>query len=189
MDKMLDIIGATVLWSFLLLIMIRVNAQINSHSFNSLNTAVTQMNGVELTRILEYDLVKVGDLVTGDIVTIADSNQFQFYFDEQQDGSKDQLKYYLGSTSELYLTDNPNDKPLYRKLNSTIELIGSVTQLKFDYLDSLGQKLSYTALQNQLNRNKIKIIQVYLLHEGIYQNEEGYYPAVEWLRKINPNNI
>lgn len=189
MDKMLDIVGASILWGFLLLIMIGVNARINSHSFDSLNTAITQMDGVELTRIIEFDFANIGDLVTGDIIIKADSNELQFYYDDQLDGTKDQLTYYIGSTSDLKESPNPYDKPVYRKLNSNIELIGSVSNIKFEYLDSLGQKINYTDLLNQTKRNNIKIIQIYLLHEGIYLNEGGYYPAVEWLRKINPKNL
>ena len=157
MDRLLDIIGATVLWSFIMLIIIGVNARMNDYSFESLNTTITQMDAVEITRIIEFDFPKAGNLITGDKVMLADSNELKFYFDKNLDGTTDLLEYSIGNTSGLTDTQNPNDRPLYRKINNRTEVIGNVTDFKLSYLDSLGQEISYASLATQTNRNKIEI--------------------------------
>ena len=189
MDRILDVVGATVLWSFVMLIMIGVNSRMNDYSFESLNTALTQMDAIELTRIIEYDLPKAGNLITGDKVFVADSTELKFLYDKDLDGTTDSLIYYLGTTEELSATQNTNDRYLYRKLNNTTSVIGNVTDFKLTYLDSLGQEISYASLSNQTNRNKIEIFKVYLMKEAAYPNYDSLYPAIEWLREINPNNL
>jgi hypothetical protein len=189
MEKLLDIVGASILWSFVLLIMIQVNSQMNDYSFESINNSVTQMDAVELSKIIEYDFPKAGALINGDKIIKADSNELKFYFDNNADGTKDSLYYYLGNTSELSSTYNPNDKPLYRKLNDTPYVVGSISDFKIRYLDSLGQEISYASLSSQVDRNKIEIFEIYFMKEGIFLNYDSLYPAVEWKREINPNNL
>ena len=189
MDKLLDLIGANIIWGFLLLIIINVNSQMNDYSFESINTSVTQMDAVELTRIIELDFQKAGTLISGDKISIADSNQVKFYFDQNNDGSQDFLNYYLGNKSDLNDTANPNDRQIYRNLNDTINTIGNITDLKFEYLDSLGQNISYASLQNQTSRNNIKIFRISILKEGQYPNYDSLYPAIEWTREIRPKNL
>lgn len=189
MGKLLDLVGANIIWGFLLLIMINVNSQMNDFSFESLNTSITQMDAVELTRIIEFDFQKVGNLISGDVISIADSNQIKFYFDQNLDGFKDSMNYYLGSTADLAKTSNPNDRPVFRKLNDTINIVGNITELKLEYLDSLGQILNYTSLLNQSGRNKIKILKINILTEGQYPNYDSLYPAIDWVREIKPKNL
>ncbi len=62
MDRLIDIIGATVLWSFIVLIMLRVNAQINDNAFETLNTSIAQMEAIDLGSIIEFDFKKIGNL-------------------------------------------------------------------------------------------------------------------------------
>lgn len=189
MDKLLDILGATVLWSFIILILLRVNIQMTDNSFENLNTSITQMNAIELGKIFEFDFPNAGHLITGNKIITADSSEFEFYFDYNQDGSKDSLKYFLGTTSNLIQTLNPNDKPLYRHFNGTTTIIGEVSNLKLNYLDSSGAQISYASLSTQTARNKIKTIEIYFLKESGFKNYDELYPALEWERKISPNNL
>ena len=189
MEKILDLVGANIIWGFILLMIIGVNSQMNDYSFENINTSVTQLDAIDLTKIIEYDFRKAGMLISGDKISIADSNQLKFYFDKNSDGSKDSIRYSLGDTTNLKTTKNPNDKPVYRKFNDTTNIVGSITELKFEYLDSLGQKLTYASLLNQFNRNKIKIFKISLKKEGMYINYDSVYPAVDWVREIKPKNL
>jgi len=189
MEKLLDIVGASILWSFVLLIMIQVNSQMNDYSFQSLNNSVTQMDAVELGKIIEHDFPKAGNLISGDKVIIADSNAVKFYFDNNLDGTRDSLKYYLGNTSELASTPNPNDRPVYRRINNSTSVVGSISDFTIKYLDSLGQTISYSSLSSQASRNNIEIFEIYFKKEGIHLNYDSLYPAIEWKREINPNNL
>lgn len=189
MDKLLDIIGATVLWSFIILIMLRVNTQMNNNSFENLNTSITQKEAIELGKIIEFDFPKAGDIISGDKIIVADSSELEFYFDFNHDGSTDSLKYFLGTTSELSFTSNPNDRPVYRRFNNTTNIVGSISNFKLTYLDSSGVQISYASLLNQTNRDNIKTIGIYFLKEAVYINYDGLYPAMEWERKISPNNL
>jgi len=74
MDKLLDLVGANLIWGFIMLIILGVNTQMNDYSFENLNTSITQMDAVELTKIIEYDFHKAGSLIAGNKVIIADSN-------------------------------------------------------------------------------------------------------------------
>lgn len=189
MDKIIDILGANIIWGFIMLIMLNVNSQISEYSFANLNTSITQMDAVELTKIIEFDFQKAGNLISGNKVAIADSNKLKFYFDDNYNGTKDSIIYSIGTTSAVSATANPNDREVFRKLNNTTYTIGTITKLDFEYLDSLGQKLSYSSLLNQSTRNKIKIIRIELLKEGIYANYDKFYPGVDWTREIKPKNL
>jgi len=189
MDRLIDIIGATVLWSFIVLIMLRVNAQISDNAFETLNTSIAQMEAIDLGSIVEFDFRKVGDLITGDKIIIADSNQTKFYFDYNFDGSTDSISYSIGTTSDLSSTDNPNDKPLYRNFNNSSNIVGNISSFKLTYFDASGKQINYGALSSQTNRDLIKTIQVYFLRESIYANYDGFYVSMEWVRKISPKNI
>jgi len=113
----------------------------------------------------------------------------KFYFDNNNDGTKDSLTYFLGNTASLTSTANPNDKPVYRKLNDTTNIVGSISELKLEYLDSLGQKISYGSLLSQSSRNRIKIFKISLIKEGTYVNYDSLYPAIDWMREIKPKNL
>jgi nucleoside diphosphate kinase len=189
MDKILDIVGASVIWGLMMLIMIGVNSQINDHSFENLNTTITQMDAIELSEIIEFDFKKAGSHISGDKICIADSDQVKFYYDYDNNGVKDSMSYYLGNTSELSSSKNLNDKPVYRKLNNTTSIVGNITEMKLEYLDSLGQKLSYASLSSQSNMNKIKIFKITFKKEGMYPNYDSLYPAVDWVRQIKPKNL
>lgn len=189
MDKLLDILGATVLWGFIILILLRVNAQMTENSFENLNTSITQMDAIELGKIIEFDITKVGDIIEGDKIISADSTQIEFYFDYNHDGSKDTLKYFLGATSDLSHTNNPNDKPLYRQFNNSTKIIGEISNFKFSYSDSSGSQINIASLASQTIRNRVKTIGVYFLKESGYKNYDDLYPALEWERKISPKNL
>lgn len=163
MQYLLDIIGSSIIAGLITLIIINVNNNLADVSSDIITSEVEQKEVISAKEILEHDLDKIGYRVPDDKIAIASSNQIKYFTDDGNDGTIDTIYYYCGETSELTETSNPLDKLLYRKVNlSPAESVSRVNNLQFIYVDSNGMTLSYTALQNPSERNKIRAIEVNL---------------------------
>ena len=108
----------------------------------------------------------------------------------------DTIHYFVGNTTDLSYTTNPNDKPLYRQrnyvdsTNTPIELLNEVQIVDFNlsYFDSIGNSLDYASLTSSGVRELIKSIKIKIKVESdeMYADE---YRTSEWKKKISPKNL
>jgi len=157
-STLLDIVGSTIMGGLLLLILMRVNNNSVQNTYDTSGERMVQQNIIEVVSLLEYDLRKIGycndytQLPDPAIAIIkADSTSIWFLTDivvkpayPFGDGVLDTMKYYLGTTSELTATPNPNDRYLYRVVNSnTAKGVNlGITQFKLTYFDVAGSKIT-----------------------------------------------
>jgi len=189
MATWLDIVGSFIIGGIIILILVNLNLFINSSSQENLYTNIVQESLSTTSEVLEHDFYRIGSAVSGSKIALADSNAIMFYGDVSDSGKIDTVYYYLGSTTQLSATPNPNDRIMYRVANNATPLpTTTVNEFKLVYYDSAGTELSYAALVNATQRDKIKSLEIYLKVESP-QSVDGVYQAAEWQRKIFPKNL
>ena len=129
----LDILGSMIIGGILLLTLFQMNDNATKNTYNFSGELIVQQNLVTTVEVLEYDFRKIGycedpsqlPFPERDAVLFADTSKIRFltdvmespYDDPHGDGTLDVIEYYLGPTSELLGTPNPNDRMLYRVVN------------------------------------------------------------------------
>ncbi len=187
MASLLDIIGSTAIGAFIILMLISLNAQINSTSDANLVQMINQSNAVNFKDIILHDYYKIGYRVSGEKIAEADSNRIKFYADLNNDGIKDSVSYYTGN---IYKEENNQvSYSLYRKSKSGSSAVSeSIDRFKLTYLDSLGQSIAYNKLSNSSSREKIKAVKVYIkfVSDIVIDNTPA---VIEWQQTIKPKNL
>jgi hypothetical protein len=157
-SSLIDIIGSFVVAGLLFIMGLQLNAQANETTLVYNGNAILQSNLTTLVDILETDFRRIGyckdwtKIANPNLsIRIADSDRIRFLTDlttsayPYGDGNLDSITYYVGPTSELTSTPNPNDRYLYRRLNNTtpypINL--GVTQFAFKYFDALNNQIPF----------------------------------------------
>ena len=156
-SSLLDILGSSIVGSLLFLILLRLNSASVENTYKNSGELIVQQDLVEVVKLIEYDFRKIGYCANfnkipdpSKSILLADSNRITFLTDVADppaypngDGNVDTLHYYLGSTSELSNTPNPEDRLLYRVVNS--ETPGGsnlgITLFNLTYYNSLGSIL------------------------------------------------
>ncbi len=151
----LDILGSTIIGGLLLFILFNMNNNAAQNTYNFSGELILQQNLVTTVEVLEYDFRKIGYCENPsifphpetDAILYADTNRIKFltdfmvspYDDPHGDGILDTLEYYLGPTSELTGTPNPDDRILYRVVNGVAKGVNlGITGFKIRYYkDSL----------------------------------------------------
>jgi hypothetical protein len=182
MNILLDILGASLIGGLVLLLVVNLNAYSTVVKFSSDADLRLQQNAKTIAEIIDDDLRKIGFKYSGTAITQADSNRISFYGDINNDGTIDQVTYYLGNKEDASYTPNPNDRVYYRIVNN--DTIGGptlgLTDLRFSYMNSKEQ---ITA-----NPDSIRYVKAEIWVETI-QPVDGKYPFTYWEMTINPRNI
>ena len=147
---MFDLIGSVIIGGILLLTLFRMNDNAAQNTFNFGGEVTVQENLVATIEVLEFDLRKIGYCKNplkipypAKAILFADTSRIRFLTDTGFDGDVDTLGYYLGTTSELSNTPNPNDRMLYRVINGKEYGVNlGVTQFRIRYFDALGDELA-----------------------------------------------
>jgi hypothetical protein len=188
MGSLLDIIGSTIIGGLLLIMALNLMDTTCQYFFSQNDDLIVQENLTALTQILEYDLRKMGFGVAEGLPVIyyADSTNLIYRGDITGDWIPDFIYYYLGNTSELNSTPNPNDRFLYRKVNGSPFAgykVGVVTLFYFNYLNQDGILVDIT---NPANYQAVKMIRITLQVEssqvyGSNPNPQNYeYQRAFW---------
>jgi hypothetical protein len=108
------------------------------------------MNLVEVATLLEYDFEKIGYCEDWEkmpdptaSILFADSASIKFLTDINRDSNIDTLWYFLGDSTDLVKTPNPNDKLLFRVVNDETPVGANlgVTDFSIVYFNALGDTL------------------------------------------------
>jgi hypothetical protein len=191
-STLLDILGSTIIGGLLLLILFRINDTAVQNTFLYAGELIVQEGLVEAVSIIEYDFRKMGYCENWEsmpdptnAIIFADSTRISFLTDlptaygATGDGVIDTLHYYTGPTSELASTDNPNDRLLYRVVNSEVPKSSNIgiTNFKLTFFDSFGHKIPtpiYAASTGSINT-----IQIDLELQTVYAYDQ-LYNSVFW---------
>lgn len=182
MNILLDLLGASLIGAIVLLLVVNLNAYSTETEYASDADLRLQQNAKTLAEIINDDLRKIGYKYSGTAFSHADSQRVSFYGDINNDGTMDQVTYYLGNNEDAPSTPNPNDRVLFRIVNN--DTIGGptlgLTNLRFSYLNSHEQVTA--------NIDSICYIKAEIWVETI-QPVGGGYPFTYWEMTINPRNI
>lgn len=132
------------------MILLRINDAAVENTFINGGELIIQQNLVEIVQLLEHDFRKIGYCKEwskipdpSKSIVLADSSSISFLTDVDNDEFVDTLHYYLGSRLELSATSNPNDRLLYRVVNSDTPIGANlgVTDFRLTYFNALGDTL------------------------------------------------
>lgn len=193
-STLLDIIGSTIIGGLLLMILFRMNDSAIQNNYNFNGEKIVQQNLVDLVKLIEYDFRKIGYCAdytkipnpTKAILNATDSS-ITFLTDiitspgTFGDGVVDTLRYSTSNTSALSVTPNPNDRLLYRHVNSEV-LRGSnlgVTQFKLTFFDANEDTIKIMPANPPLG---IVSMQIDIAVENPYAfaNDYSYEKRVIW---------
>lgn len=182
MNVLIDLLGASLIGGIVMLLVVNLRAYSTETEYASDADLRLQQNAKTLAEIVDDDLRKIGYKYSGTAITQADSQRISFHGDINNDGTMDQVTYFLGSKEDAPETPNPDDKVLFRVVNN--DTIGGptlgLTNLKFSYLDKHEQ---ITA-----NMDSVCYIKSEIWVETI-QPVDNQYPFTYWEMTINPRNI
>jgi len=123
------------------------------------------------------------------MISKADSNAITFRADLENKGVIDSVSYRLGTKLQAGESTNPDDLPLFRKVNALPEMkLSNVGSFKMTYLDSTGAEINFGTLGNPAIRKNIKSIRVSIVivaPEAI----NDVYPGAEIYRVVRPRNL
>ena len=190
MSTILDIIGASVITGFLILMTISFTSRINSVTQDSLATEVTLNSASNTAQIFEFYFYKIGSMTMSDIISVADSDKIRFDGDIDEDGIVEDFLLYNYTVDDWTYTENPNDSPVYSRTNSgDNNLVAVVTDFHLTYYDAMQNELAYSILDtSQTLRNTIRSIKVFIKSESSFP-VDSIYEAVVWERLISPRNL
>jgi hypothetical protein len=192
-SSLLDTLGSIIIGGLLLMTIIRLNSNAIENSFVYGNDRNVQRNLVDAAMILENELRKIGynanPADTTDVskyVLIADSNRVKFLADLNRDGKFDTIFYYVGTITEESGTPNPNDRVLYRQLNTAAAapISYGVTQFSLIYFNALDDTMSFPT-----NPATVKSMQVSLKIEDESAYNNNYSSAYWRLLRMSSRNL
>lgn len=156
-STLLDIVGATIIGSLMLLTINTLNHSASEKSINYNADLIAQQNLVSIVELLEHDFSRIGYCENADsmmspqdMIIEADSTKIKFWTDLpisssnfRGDGNKEVLIYELGN--DIYETPNPNDKLLYRYKEGTTKSSSNlgITKFSINYYDNMNNQLSH----------------------------------------------
>ena len=188
MGYLLDIVGSFIIGGIVIMILLAVNINNSASSSVILFTTLEQQKVTDVSELIEYDFYKIGYRISNEKISVADSNEIIFYTDVDNNNLTDSIHYYLGETTDLSYTSNPNDKPLYRIRNDSLVTEMPVADFNLSYFDSIGNTLDYASLTSSAGRELISSIKIKIKVESD-EMYDGHYRASEWKKKISPKNL
>lgn len=148
-STILDIISSTIVAGLLFIMALRLNMQANETSAIYHSNLILQQNMTTLVGIVEHDFRRIGycydyTQIPEPSLAIrkADTSEFRFRTDIDNDGNVDSVQYYLGELDTT--TYNPNDRILYRQVNNSAAqpMNMGVVSFRLRYLNVEGDTLT-----------------------------------------------
>ncbi|HLX11721.1 MAG TPA: hypothetical protein VKS81_02805 [Bacteroidota bacterium] len=161
MSVIYDVIGSTIFAGMLIVMLLRLNSTLVTGNYTSLEDYEMQKQTTQLSRIIEWDIYKMGYNVPTFVnkLLIADSSHLKFEADLNNTGIINIIEYQTGASNSV--SHNPNDKQLTRTVDGAQLFISyNVTSFYLQYYDSLLNQLSTPV--SAANLYKVRQIRVSL---------------------------
>jgi type II secretory pathway component PulJ len=201
-NTLLDILGAMFIGGILMLSLFQVNTSvIINNGYYTTDTAL-QEGMLNLVQLIQRDLRRMGYSQTPGFftdaksaITQADTSTFTMIGDVDNNGTIDTVTYSVGATNQMTSGSNPNDRFLYRKVNSgtpNVVFLG-VTVFNFVYYDLNGAKLATPIPASETGG--IKSIQVSIQAQSSTSYRDAYskdssYANVYWRQlRLSSKNL
>ena len=184
MGVMFDIIVLILVRTAIVLIVLRMNVSLNNMVTETVAHATIQESLSVLRQVMSTDFEAAGLNVpvgTASFLSVA-SDQIKYYGDLDGDGTLETIRYYMGSTSELSNTTNPDDRKLYRQINSgtPLNVANGITKFVVTYFDQYGIATTYAS--------KVKMFSISLIMQD-GSPVDGKYPSTFWQQSFFPPNL
>jgi hypothetical protein len=182
MSTLIDVLGSVVIAGVVILAVITLTSNTTSTMYEKSSESTTLSNLASIVEVFDFDLQKVGYGAQPPIILRADSNAIEFRADVDRNGIVDTVKYSLGGTSGLSGTTNPNDRILYRQLNTGPKVGSSLGVINFSivYYDKSGAVTNDPA--------SVRSFLVKLRVQSTYPIDSTYADAY-WEKRYFPVNL
>jgi hypothetical protein len=188
MSILMDLIGSTVIASFVILIGLTLNANVMGNSEASQANLNVQESMVDIVRTLEYDFRKIGYGVPETQSPIVDTGATYIKFradmvnstgDPVPDGTVDIIEWNLGPP--MTWMPNPNVRTLYRRINGGPWVGASlgVVNFRLKYLNQDGgPPASITAIH--IIETTLEIQSPYKIQDQVITDQYSGYADAFW---------
>jgi hypothetical protein len=190
MGTFLDYIGSLLVAGIITIIVFSLNANMTRTAYTRTNEQISQDAATNMLRILQTDFYKAGYRVTtGEKITVAEALRVSFVADLDNVGTPATITYAVGDSTQLTVTSNIHDRPLFRTVNSnpSVNIIQGMTNCSFAYYDTGGSKMSYSPM-DAAKRALIRGIAVTVTVEPGNPSDTMYVP-VKMSKTIWPKNL
>ncbi len=186
MAVMLDVIGAALLVGMLMVTILNVNMNMTLETYKSASEFHTQTEMIQLARIMEFDMYKMGYAVSKPSIVAADSSYIKFRANLSDiPGARDSVEYILGTP--VTTSTNPRDRHLLRVENiSRVSISYSVTRFHLTYYDKRDSVIPTPVSLSNLD--SVRAIRVYLALESPDPYDSSYAGAY-YEKLIYPRNL
>lgn len=181
MGNLITIVTSFFLGILIIFIFLRLNLNISEDTSENDVEFLVKSNLLNLSSIIENDIRKIGYRASSQPIVSADSNSIKFISDIDLNGSPDSIQYILGDASSASHSINPNDKILFRIVNTdTFKVSKGLTNFKLTYYD-----VNDVVTQNPMF---IKSLELEIRVESEYPVKD-YFPFSERKVLIKPRNL
>ena len=190
MGTFIDYIGSLLIAGVITIIVFSLNASMTQTAYTRTNEQISQDAATNMMQILQYDFYKAGyRILQGEKISVAESLRFTFFADLNNVGVSTKIAYSVGDTSQLLVTSNINDRPLFRRLNNnpSVNIVQGMTNCYFAYYDTGGYKMRYSTLDSA-HRAVIRGIATTVTVEPGNPNDTTYVP-IRMTKTIWPKNL
>ena len=154
MQSLLDLLGSIFFGGAMLSIILSANDIANENQSVYNGDLLVQEMLVQTAYLVEGEFRNMGVGVpdNGQIVLAADTSAISFLYDTDRNGTPDTVVYTMGTTADMAGTQNPNDRPLFRRVNTGNRArVGVVTTFRLRYLARTGEVLATPVAANRLS--------------------------------------
>ena len=154
MQSLFDLLGSIFFGGAMLSIILGANDIANENQSVYNGDLLVQEMLVQTAYLVEGEFRNMGVGVpdNGQIVLAADTSAISFLYDTDRNGTPDTVAYTMGTTSDMAGTQNPIDRPLFRRVNGgTNARVGVVTTFNLRYLTRTGEVLARPVAAGRLS--------------------------------------
>ncbi len=176
----LGMVTSTVIGGLLLLGILTLNTRMASESDYSTMNQITKSNIGAVADFVEYDFRKVGYNASDPKIITADSTEFVFKADIDDNGTEDQIRWEY-TTNGVSATKNPDDRLLVRVMNGDqTDITRGVTDFDLTYYDKENKETN--------TPTDVSDIEVFIEVQSPAPID-GEYITTSWQKRFAPWNI
>ena len=185
-STLIDVLGSAIIGGLLIMNLLRLNSTVVENETHFSHDKSAQIDVVLIATLIDRDFNLMGYCgdhsqmsTTNTYLIFGDSTSIRFLADLDNNGSYDDVLYFLSDTSALSHTPNPRDRILYRQINSgTPQIIGNnITEFSLNYLDGLRNEITPPVVSNP----NVNFVKVAFKVEDPFAYDDNYAQAV-WRR-------